>query len=136
MRIILLGAPGSGKGTQAKELMDDFGLPQISTGNLLRKAIAEGTEIGKKAKAIMAAGDLVSDEIVLECPPEFNELLKSNKTGDTHYGSGEGVYEYVEGSSTIEPLDGESGNRDGQNTISHLVSAFLPPRSLFSAAFE
>ena len=66
MRIILLGAPGSGKGTQAKKLMDDFGLPQISTGNLLRKAIAEGTEIGKKAKAIMAAGDLVSDEIVLD----------------------------------------------------------------------
>jgi len=66
MRIILLGAPGSGKGTQAKKLMDDFGFPQISTGNLLRLAIAEGTEIGKQAKAIMAAGDLVSDEIVLD----------------------------------------------------------------------
>ena len=46
MRIILLGAPGSGKGTQAKKLMDDFGFPQISTGNLLRQAIADGTEIG------------------------------------------------------------------------------------------
>ncbi len=66
MRIILLGAPGSGKGTQAKKLMDDFGFPQISTGNLLRRAIAEGTEIGKQAKAIMAAGNLVSDEIVLD----------------------------------------------------------------------
>ena len=66
MRIILLGAPGSGKGTQAKKLMDDFGFPQISTGNLLRQAIAEGTEIGKQAKAIMAAGNLVSDEIVLD----------------------------------------------------------------------
>ena len=66
MRIILLGAPGSGKGTQAKKLMDDFGLPQISTGNLLRQAITDGTEIGKQAKAIMAAGDLVSDEIVLD----------------------------------------------------------------------
>jgi len=66
MRIILLGAPGSGKGTQAKKLMDDFGFPQISTGNLLRRAISEGTEIGKQAKAIMAAGDLVSDEIVLD----------------------------------------------------------------------
>jgi len=65
MRIILLGAPGSGKGTQAKKLMDDFGFPQISTGNLLRQAIADGTEIGKQAKAIMAAGNLVSDEIVL-----------------------------------------------------------------------
>ena len=66
MRIILLGAPGSGKGTQAKKLMDDFGFPQISTGNLLRQAIADGTEIGKQAKAIIAAGDLVSDEIVLD----------------------------------------------------------------------
>ena len=66
MRIILLGAPGSGKGTQAKKLMDDFGFPQISTGNLLRQAIADGTEIGKQAKAIMAAGDLVSDKIVLD----------------------------------------------------------------------
>ena len=66
MRIILLGAPGSGKGTQAKKLMDNFGFPHISTGNLLRQAIAEGTEIGKQAKAIMAAGDLVSDKIVLD----------------------------------------------------------------------
>ena len=65
MRIILLGAPGSGKGTQANKLMDDLGFPQISTGNLLRQAIADGTEIGKQAKAIMAAGNLVSDEIVL-----------------------------------------------------------------------
>ena len=66
MRIILLGAPGSGKGTQAEKLMDDFGLPQISTGNLLRQAIADDTEIGKQAKEIMAAGNLVSDEIVLD----------------------------------------------------------------------
>ena len=66
MRIILLGAPGSGKGTQAKQLMDDFGFPQISTGNLLRQAIADGTEIGKQAKEIMAAGNLVSDAIVLD----------------------------------------------------------------------
>ena len=66
MRIILLGAPGSGKGTQAEKLMDDFGLPQISTGNLLRQAIADDTGIGKQAKEIMAAGNLVSDEIVLD----------------------------------------------------------------------
>ena len=66
MRIILLGAPGSGKGTQAEKLMDDFGLPQISTGNLLRQAIADDTKIGKQAKEIIAAGNLVSDEIVLD----------------------------------------------------------------------
>jgi len=65
MRIVLLGAPGSGKGTQAKFIMDQFGIPQISTGDLLRNAVAAGTELGKKAKAIMEAGELVSDELVL-----------------------------------------------------------------------
>jgi len=65
MRIILLGAPGSGKGTQAENLTRDFGCPQISTGGLLRAAIREKTKIGKKVEKIMARGDLVSDEIVL-----------------------------------------------------------------------
>ena len=66
MKIILLGAPGSGKGTQAENLMRDYDCPQISTGVLLRKAVAEKTEIGKKVEEIMARGDLVSDEIVLD----------------------------------------------------------------------
>ena len=66
MKIILLGAPGSGKGTQAENLMRDYGCPQISTGALLREAVAEKTEIGKKVEEIMARGDLVSDEIVLD----------------------------------------------------------------------
>ena len=65
MRIVLLGAPGSGKGTQARQLQSDHGWPQISTGDLLRRAVAAGTELGLKAKAIMDAGNLVSDEIVL-----------------------------------------------------------------------
>lgn len=65
MRIVLLGAPGSGKGTQAKKLVADHGYPQISTGDLLRDAVARGTEYGLKAKAAMEAGQLVSDEIVL-----------------------------------------------------------------------
>lgn len=65
MRIVLLGAPGSGKGTQAKFIMDKYGIPQISTGDLLRNAVAAGTELGKKAKAVMEAGELVSDELVL-----------------------------------------------------------------------
>jgi adenylate kinase len=65
MRIVLLGAPGSGKGTQAKKLVADYGYPQVSTGDLLRDAVARGTEYGRKAKAAMEAGQLVSDDIVL-----------------------------------------------------------------------
>lgn len=65
MRIVFLGAPGSGKGTQAQRLMADRGIVQISTGDLLRDAVARGTELGQRAKAAMDAGELVSDEIVL-----------------------------------------------------------------------
>lgn len=65
MRIVLLGAPGSGKGTQAQKLVEKYGIPQVSTGDLLRAALAEGTPLGRKAKAAMDAGQLVSDEIVL-----------------------------------------------------------------------
>src|SRR5262245_42169665 len=65
MRIVLLGAPGSGKGTQAQRLQAKYGVPQVSSGDLLRDAVARGTELGKKAKAVMDAGQLVSDDIVL-----------------------------------------------------------------------
>jgi adenylate kinase len=65
MRIVLLGAPGSGKGTQAQRLVARFGIPQISTGDLLRSAVARGTELGLRAKAAMDAGGLVADEIVI-----------------------------------------------------------------------
>jgi len=61
----MLGAPGSGKGTQAQRLQKDFGLPQVSTGDLLRRAVADKTPLGLKAKAVMDAGELVSDDIVL-----------------------------------------------------------------------
>ncbi|MGB5255886.1 MAG: adenylate kinase [Woeseiaceae bacterium] len=65
MRIVLLGAPGSGKGTQAKKLMADKNIPQISTGDMLREAVASGTRFGMKAKSIMESGDLVPDDVVL-----------------------------------------------------------------------
>ena len=65
MRLVLLGAPGSGKGTQAQRLRDQKGIPQVSSGDLLREAVANGTELGLRAKAAMDAGALVSDDIVL-----------------------------------------------------------------------
>ena len=65
MRIVLLGAPGSGKGTQAQRLQAKYGVPQVSSGDLLRDAVARGTELGQKAKGVMEAGQLVSDDIVL-----------------------------------------------------------------------
>ena len=65
MRLVILGAPGSGKGTQAARLKAALGVPHISTGDLLRAAVAAGTPLGLKAKAVMEAGHLVSDDIVL-----------------------------------------------------------------------
>jgi len=64
VNVIFLGPPGAGKGTQAKRLTARFGIPQLSTGDILRKAVADGTALGKQAKALMDAGKLVPDEVV------------------------------------------------------------------------
>jgi adenylate kinase len=66
MRIILIGPPGSGKGTQAKKLMQRLGIPHISSGDMLREAIAKGTALGKKAETYMKKGELVPDDLVIE----------------------------------------------------------------------
>ena len=66
MNIVLLGAPGAGKGTQAEKLVEDLGLCHISTGDILRKAVKDETELGLKAKGFMDAGDLVPDELIID----------------------------------------------------------------------
>ena len=81
LNLILIGPPGAGKGTQAKLLVDQLGIPQIATGDILREAVASGSEIGQRAKLIMARGDLVPDEVVIgivrerlsrkDCEPGF-----------------------------------------------------------------
>ena len=77
MRIVLLGAPGSGKGTQAKMMAQKYKVPQISTGDILRAAVAEKTEIGKKVSAILDAGELVSDDIVIDA---VTDRLRANES--------------------------------------------------------
>ena len=77
MRIVLLGAPGSGKGTQAKLMAEKYRVRQISSGELLRQAVSEKTELGKRVESIMASGELVSDNIVTDA---VTEQLRSNES--------------------------------------------------------
>ena len=70
MNIVLLGAPGAGKGTQAAKLVEEFATPHISTGDILRAAVKNQTELGKKAKGYMDAGDLVPDSLIIDLMDE------------------------------------------------------------------
>ena len=70
MKLVLLGPPGAGKGTQAKAICSAFGIPQISTGDMLRAAISGGTELGMRVRAVMDRGDLVSDDIIIRLVEE------------------------------------------------------------------
>ena len=79
MIIILFGPPGAGKGTQAQRLVDKYNLKQLSTGDMLREAITEGSELGKKASSIMDRGELVSDDIILSMIKD--KLRKAAVTG-------------------------------------------------------
>lgn len=74
--VILLGAPGAGKGTQAKKIVEKYGIPQISTGDILRANVSQGTELGKQAKAIMESGKLVPDNLV--CDMVANRLMQAD----------------------------------------------------------
>ncbi|MBA3563932.1 MAG: adenylate kinase [Gammaproteobacteria bacterium] len=107
MRVVLLGAPGSGKGTQAQKLVARYGMPQISTGDLLREAVSEGSVLGKKASMAMDAGELVADEIVLgmirerldrQDPAGF--VLDGFPRNETQAGALEGLLETIG-----QPLD-------------------------------
>ena len=87
MRLILLGPPGAGKGTQAEVLVKAYGIPQLSTGDMLRAAVSAGTEVGKRAKAVMDAGQLVSDEIMVGVVDErLNEPDTSSSSSPHPFG--------------------------------------------------
>ncbi len=104
MRLILLGPPGAGKGTQAQRLVERHGIPQLSTGDMLRAAVANGTEVGKKAKAIMDAGGLVSDDIV-------NQIV-SDRIGEPDCARGfvlDGYPRTLAQADSVEKMLGERG---------------------------
>ena len=107
MDLVLLGAPGAGKGTQGALLAESLGIPKIATGDMLRDAVRQGTELGLKAKAIMDAGQLVSDDIVLG-------LVRERLAGD---GAGGAIFDgyprNVAQAQSLDGLLGELGRRIG-----------------------
>ena len=91
MNIVLLGAPGAGKGTQAAKLVEEFATPHISTGDILRAAVKNQTELGKKAKGYMDAGDLVPDSLIIDLMDERLRRLREglySRRLPAHHGPG------------------------------------------------
>jgi adenylate kinase len=141
MRLILLGGPGAGKGTQANLIKERYGIPQISTGDMLRSAVKAGTELGKKAKVVMDAGGLVTDEIIIGLVKErikepdckkgflFDGFPRTLPQADAMKDAGVAIDAVVD----IDVPDGEIVKRMGGRRV-HLASGrtyhiiFNPPK--------
>ena len=141
MRIIVLGAPGAGKGTQAQFLMAKFGIPQISTGDMLRAAIKAGTELGKQAKQVMDAGQLVSDDLIIglvkeriaqdDCKGGFllDGFPRTIPQADAMKENGVNVYSVIELDVADEVIVERMGGRrvhPGSGRVYHIV--YNPPK--------
>lgn len=120
MNLILLGPPGAGKGTQAQKIVERYLIPQISTGDILRKAVREGTPIGKKAKALMDLGQLVPDEVVVGI---IEERLRQP---DCHSGFIlDGFPRTIAQAEALQPLLGKLGK-----SIDHVINIEVDPEEL------
>ena len=113
LNLILLGPPGAGKGTQAERLVEDFGLPHISTGDMLRAQVAAGSELGERAKGYMDAGDLVPDEVII------GMILE--RIGEEDAADGFLLDGFPRNPQQAEALDQALGQRDRQLTAALLV---------------
>lgn len=120
MRLVLLGAPGAGKGTQAKKLIEKYGIPQISTGDILRQAVADGTPLGKEAKSYMDKGELVPDKVVFG--------LVEERLGQDDCKKGFILDGFPRNTSQAETLDGMLNNLDMPLTAA--VSVDVPKDDL------
>ncbi len=111
MRIILLGPPGAGKGTQAQLICKRYNIPQISTGDMLRAAIREGTELGKQAQSVMDGGGLVSDELIIGLVKErIAQPDCENLSGRRQHPASGRVYHIVYNPPKVEGKDDETGD--------------------------
>ena len=125
MNLILLGAPGAGKGTQAEVICKELGIPTISTGNMLRAAVKAGTEYGLKAKAAMDAGDLVSDDIVIGI---LKDRAESAFTTNSSYSKAQNVLSpnlYPAGTTDIRYLGLWTSYTSGSGSVVFSIKKFL-----------